>query len=170
MWENVTCWWHNRVLWGGEEAVTTCHVTGTELKSRSWVKSKSWYLPPLGELVILTVACCVVRSGRAGGGGGTATGGGAEAKFLLCHLTVIKLELKVGSNHAVDLFRVSSSSALDVYVLLYLLMCIYYLHYVKWVFVAVFLFRLKESGTASTFYMSELWVPVNMELDIVVCI
>lgn len=59
------------------------------------------------------MACCVVRSGK-GLGWGTVTGGGGEAKFLLCHLTVTKPELKVRSNHAVDLFRVSSSSALDV--------------------------------------------------------
>lgn len=56
------------------------------------------------------VLCCKEWYGR-----GPVTGGGGEAKFLLCHLTVTKLELKVRSNHAVDLFRVSWSSALDVF-------------------------------------------------------
>lgn len=48
------------------------------------------------------MACCVE-----GGLWGMVTGEGGEAKFLLCHLTVTKLKLRVRSNLAVDIFHVS---------------------------------------------------------------
>lgn len=68
------------------------------------------------------VLCCKEWQG---GGGGYGDRWGRGSQVFTLSLTVTKLELKVRSNHAVDLFRVSSSSArrvstivlVDVYLL-----------------------------------------------------